>query len=36
LDISFVEDLSRGDHANRRLIRHPAGGNRGAQLLFGR
>jgi hypothetical protein len=28
LDVSFVENLNRGDHATRRLIRPCAGGNR--------
>jgi hypothetical protein len=39
LDISFVENLNRDDHATRRLIRHSAGGNRRARvslLRFGR
>jgi hypothetical protein len=27
LDVSFVENLNRGDHVTRRLIRHSAGGN---------
>lgn len=28
LDVSFIKNLNRGDHATRRLIRHSAGGNR--------
>jgi hypothetical protein len=28
LDVAFKENLNRGDHANRRLIRPSAGGNR--------
>ncbi len=28
LDVSFVENLSRGNHATRRLMRHSADGNR--------
>lgn len=34
LHVSVVEDLYRGDHATRRLIRHSAGGNRRARILL--
>src|SRR6267143_2718096 len=35
LDVSFVEDLDRSDHATRRLIRHSAGGNRFRYYCYG-